>query len=149
MAFKGGNTTTDGNTERILDMGSDAYKESAELETKVTKPQALMETDFRLSDDLFPFSQVTGGPTGDKLVPNWDTPGKDILEAVSEKWAEHIPKQQDKVPKPDITPEKISRVDKPGDDPEWDLYNQKLATLGLVVDKKLEALWTVVLVRGD
>ncbi|KAG9041049.1 hypothetical protein FS837_012794 [Tulasnella sp. UAMH 9824] len=205
---------------RILDMGSYAYKESTGLEAQVTKPQAVVEAEFRLSDDLFPLGQITGGPKGDKiyqeiltsfvpsaragstfeeiipdqairlmahyqnlimnwlleLVPNWVAPNEDILKDIPEKWAEHIPKQQDKAPKPDITPpEKISRVDlfqkllsiyedsrlrwqqlklqarpqKPADDSEWDLYDRTLATFSPSIDAKLEALWSVVLVKGQ
>lgn len=47
-----------------------------------------------------------------ELVPNWVAPqSEDILKDVPEEWAKHIPKQQDKAPQSDITPEKISRVD--------------------------------------
>ncbi|KAG9041050.1 hypothetical protein FS837_012795 [Tulasnella sp. UAMH 9824] len=200
---------------RILDMGNYSYKESTGLEAQVTKPQAVVEAEFRLSDDLFSLGQITGGPNGEKLsqvyqkilsslvpsvqdestfdqkiapdqtliskwllelVPNWISPDEDPLKDVPESWAAFIPKQKVETGKPYTPPERmIPRVDlfqrlltayedarlrwqqlklnarpqKPADDPEWDFYDRMLATLSPSVDAKLEALWSVVLVRGQ
>ncbi|KAG8914947.1 hypothetical protein FRC00_009358 [Tulasnella sp. 408] len=170
---------------RILDMGNYSYKESTGLEAQVTKPQAVVEAEFRLSDDLYSLGNITGGPNGEKtlitkwlleLVPNWIAPDEDPLKDVPESWAAFIPKQKDEAGKPYTPLEKmIPRVDlfqrlltayedarlrwqqlklnarpqKPADDPEWDFYDRMLATLSPSVDAKLEALWSVVLVRGQ
>ncbi|KAK4448740.1 hypothetical protein QBC34DRAFT_406655 [Podospora aff. communis PSN243] len=111
-------------------------------------------------------------------VPNWDPPKEDILEGIPKEWDGSKPAhtEPEKKFKDVKTAETISRVDlyqklldkyeterfrwqnfkvkaRPPDllhaaETDIDNYNRMLAMYAPIVDAKLEALWTLVLVRG-
>lgn len=111
-------------------------------------------------------------------VPNWDPPKEDILEGIPQEWdpSKPAPGESEKKFKDVKSAETISRVDlyqklldkyeterfrwqnfkvkaRPPDmlhaaEADIDNYNRMLAMYAPIVDAKLEALWTLVLVRG-
>ena len=56
---------------RLLEQGNYDYVDSDSLNAQQIKPPAVMEAEFRLTDDMFSISNIVGGPNGGKV-------GKDI-----------------------------------------------------------------------
>ncbi|TGK78317.1 hypothetical protein EHQ24_17330 [Leptospira noumeaensis] len=57
---------------RVLNEDTYAYKNDA-IYSILTKPQPVIEQEFRLSDDLFDVSQISAGPNGSKLSTTYES----------------------------------------------------------------------------
>lgn len=51
---------------RLLDKGTYEYTGSDTIDAQQIKPQTVAEAEFRLSDDMYPLSNLMGGPNGSK-----------------------------------------------------------------------------------
>lgn len=55
---------------RLLEQGNYDYVDSDSLNAQQIKPPAVMEAEFRLTDDMFSISNIVGGPNGGKVGKN-------------------------------------------------------------------------------
>ncbi|KAF3913691.1 hypothetical protein AA313_de0202156 [Arthrobotrys entomopaga] len=208
---------------RLLEKGNYQYGGSDTINAQQLKPPAVVEAEFRLSNDMYDISSLVGGANGSKLseryrevlfsmvpfftrednsnnallrtdqeriqawleekVENFNPPSSDLLKGLPDgMFKDKVPTKYDDNLNPETkalqdleTHPDIPRVDlyqklldvynaekfrwvqfkndaRPKDfsnQTDVDNYDRMLSTYAPVIDAKLEALWTVLLIRGQ
>ncbi|KAJ5171289.1 uncharacterized protein N7500_004072 [Penicillium coprophilum] len=116
-----------GGISRLLGKGTYVYEGSNSQDIQQLKRQTITEPEFQLADDMLPLSHIIGGPNGQKKL-------LDVYESERFRWA---------VFKVNSRPTDYTKRD------AVDKYDRMLAYFAPIVDARLEALWAVVLIRGQ
>src|SRR4051812_6557719 len=78
---------------RVLDPDVYAYPVD-DAYAQITKPQPIVEAEFRLTNDLFDPAQVTGGPNGRKLTAAYEAALNTLVPAIAEQQVEFMEDRQ-------------------------------------------------------